>query len=420
MSISAVKCEFEVETKNLLEMHDKEKHNPEDETISMKNTLRKLTEELQQLNSQFRNVKEERDALKSELLENIEASKQEKFRMKTDKETIATLHSQLKDCREEIVKYVETNEIILEENKVIKEIKKTKEDLAKKRKEQEEIVEIEECDDVEEQENNSDIDDMEAAACFLRNKNAKENVQKPTGTKPKIFRCNKCLFEVKTETKLEGHNTVHEKGNVNYVPMVNCEKCALLFKTAGLLRRHLKAEHGILKNSLPPNQDNAKNFEQRIKCDQCEHRAANRNELIEHLDEKHTERKFRCVKCGMRADDQSQLKTHNQICHENKKTLTTVCKFWTQGLCYFDKNDCRFDHPEAPKCRYKSKCTFWPNCKFFHDEKECRFQENCLNANCVFMHHTNSFLAKGHKTHTPNIQSYQEFPPFPQQMWRPW
>ena len=32
---------------------------------------------------------------------------------------------------------------------------------------------------------------MEAATCFLRNKNAKENVQKPTVTKPKIYKCEK-------------------------------------------------------------------------------------------------------------------------------------------------------------------------------------------------------------------------------------
>ena len=44
-------------------------------------------------------------------------------------------------------------------------------------------------------------------------------------------------FEVKTETKLKCHNTVDDRGNVNYVPMVKCEKCAFLFKTAGLLRK---------------------------------------------------------------------------------------------------------------------------------------------------------------------------------------
>ena len=117
------------------------------------------------------------------------------------------------------------------------------------------------------------------------------------------------------------------------MPMVKCEKCALLFKKAGLLRRHLKAEHGIFKNAFPVNQDDAKKFEQSLKCDQCEHIAATRGELIEHLEEKIAERKFKCAKCGMRAH-----KKHKQLCYEIKKTLT---------LQILDS--------EAPKYRYKSK-----------------------------------------------------------------
>ena len=76
--------------------------------------------------------------------------------------------------------------------------------------------------------------------------------------------------------------------------MLKCDRCILLFKTAGLLRRHLKEQHGIKLNSIPDNQDGARSLPQqegrnsesaKIKCDQCAFKARGNIELIAHLDE---------------------------------------------------------------------------------------------------------------------------------------
>ena len=95
-----------------------------------------------------------------------------------------------------------------------------------------------------------------------------------------------------------------------------------------------------------------------------------------------------------------------------------VCRFWQRGTCsYFD--NCKNEHPKPPKCRFGNDCNRWPNCRFGHEEKICRFQENCLNFNCKFSHDSNNFLGNWQKMAAPNINSYQDFPQFPQQMWRP-
>ena len=140
----------------------------------------------------------------------------------------------------------------------MKKIEAAKEELTNLKDKMEEVVDIEDCEDTDEKD--SDISDIEAARVFLRNKNGggiNDNKQKvepnkrQTGTKPKIFKCGKCGFEVQTEAKLKGHSTIHEKGNVNYVEMVKCSRCEYVFKTVGLLRRHLKSEHGINFTSIP-------------------------------------------------------------------------------------------------------------------------------------------------------------------------
>ena len=54
-------------------------------------------------------------------------------------------------------KYVADNTILLDENKLLKEIEKTKEDIIEKENTNENVVELEDCSD-EEGEENSDID----------------------------------------------------------------------------------------------------------------------------------------------------------------------------------------------------------------------------------------------------------------------
>ena len=48
------------------------------------------------------------------------------MKIKKDTKSIDALKEELNECRKEITNYVEANEILLEENKTLKEIRKTK------------------------------------------------------------------------------------------------------------------------------------------------------------------------------------------------------------------------------------------------------------------------------------------------------
>ena len=88
-------------------------------------------------------------------------------------------------CRKEIEQYVATNTILLEENKLLKEIEKTKEYIKEKEISDNDVIEIEDCSD-DEEDKNADIDDTAAAATFLRNKKDSEaQKQKATGARQK-------------------------------------------------------------------------------------------------------------------------------------------------------------------------------------------------------------------------------------------
>ena len=268
-------------------------------------------------------------------------------------------------------------------------------------------------------EDSSDISDVEAAHVFLRNKN------KETGTRSKEkYKCKSCDFVANDRALLKGHMTLHEPGNQNYEngflshdDGYTCNRCSTVFKTMGLIRRHMKVAHGIKITASPPMDDGARSLPL-IRCDQCEYKARSKEELAEHLNEKHTNRKERCDVCQMVADNKEQLKKHNETYH-NKNRM--VCRYWERNNCRFGTN-CRYQHPapaQAPPkpCRYKNNCRFWPDCNFSHIEM-CRFQENCTRINCQFEHV--NFLVAGHQNPAPNIHCVQDFPPFRGPMWRPW
>ena len=79
---------------------------------------------------------------------------------------------------------------------------------------------------------------------------------KETGTRPKItpkrYKCNKCDFEAKQETLLIGHMTAHEE-NQNFVIYHCCDHCDHSFKTAGLLKRHVKLMHSDVEPNVEKN-----------------------------------------------------------------------------------------------------------------------------------------------------------------------
>ena len=220
----------------------------------------------------------------------------------------------------------------------------------------------------------------------------------------------------------------------------------------GLVRRHMKIQHGINITAAPSTQGGAKrNGEQNVlmKCDRCSFKAKTKEELLKHLDANHTNKQERCNICQMVADDKVQLMNHmkshnsqnvfgttrdnysNNYRNQNMNALNqpgqnqkTVCRFWVRGNCSRG-GECRFDHPRVQispvMCRDGDYCLFWPQCKFTHVEtRMCHYQDRCFRQNCQFIHENPGFLEDGSRFPAPNIQSYQEFPQLPEQMWRPW
>ena len=130
--------------------------------------------------------------------------------------------------------------------------------------------------------------------------------------------------------QLKGHMTKHKEGNVNYVQMFKCDVCDILIKTVGLLRRHMRCEHGIqhviMQENNPGNKNKTNYVKHSVKCDLCSYKAETKTKLTEHLDNKHTQRNHRCEECGMRADNQDQLNRHIKASHAMMRKKTT-CKF---------------------------------------------------------------------------------------------
>ena len=115
-------------------------------------------------------------------------------------------------------------------------------------------------------------------------------------------------------------------------------------------------------------------------------------------------------------------RNQNQL---NGNDRNIVCRFWMRGNC-LRGTQCSFDHPISQNtpvmCRDGDYCQCWPRCKYPHAEvKMCHFQDRCRRQNCQFAHENMNFLEGGNNIQAPNMQSYQDFPPFPpKNMWRPW
>jgi uncharacterized C2H2 Zn-finger protein len=330
------------------------------------------------LKEEWKRDEDERNNLKQELKTALENIKHEKDKVRETNESLKAItddSNQCKDilkavtvdlnnCKQEIDNYVEANTKLVVEVKTMKEIEATREKLAKKENPSETEKEPILIDDVENtnasEEESSDVSDEEAAEAFKQNKNtsARENVKisnksdKETGAKPKRWECENCGFKANARVHLNSHRKQHEIGNQkNYR---KCAKCLQLFQTVDLLSKHLIKMHGIENAARSQGQAGAKadspnsaEGESRIKCDQCEYKAKTRDDLLEHLEVKHTQ-DFRCDVCHMKADSKMQLRKHKTVCNLKPKE---VCPFWRKGMCRFDENSCRSSHPPQPKCR---------------------------------------------------------------------
>ena len=143
-------------------------------------------------------------------------------------------------------------------------------------------------------------------------------------------------FKAKNEIRLQTHVAVHQK---------KCDLCKIVFKTVGLLRRHMNTDHSDTNENTAPPSSTASEYP------------------------------MKCTLCDFKAASNIQLKKHMKVRHEDKERTNLECRFWLRGYCARG-DECNFTHKTVTVCRYEMQCLYWPNCKFFHPEaKPCRFQE---------------------------------------------
>ena len=198
----------------------------------------------------------------------------------------------------------------------------------------------------------------------------------------------------------------------------SCDKCAEVFQTMGLLRRHSKTKHGA---SAPPQEDDSQESENEPasnKCTKCTFVSDSKETMTKHVQDQHGVSHpshdnidlAKCRECNYQAETVDILINHIQDDHANVhlRRRTVSCEFWMNGFCKFTEIECKFLHKETSRnqktnCLYGMNCRKGPGCPFYHPQP-CHFQQNCRNANCRFWHFNNqeSFL---------DLESTMEFPP---------
>ena len=159
---------------------------------------------------------------------------------------------------------------------------------------------------------------------------------------PKI-KCDRCEFRAETKQILIEH--LEEKHTEKEF---RCEVCEMNADTIDQLRKHVKLCHD----------NKTKQSEKlKIKC-LCGFKANTKEQLKLHVDEKHTRKEFRCEVCEMKADNLDQLRKHTNYYHMNNKRSNNkeICYFWQQGTCRYDDFTCNFQHStqtNAPKNAWK-------------------------------------------------------------------
>ena len=191
--------------------------------------------------------------------------------------------------------------------------------------------------------------------------------------------CDVCGYIANTVVHLQEHLRGHQ---------IKCDMCNVVFKTMGLVRRHMEQEHH-----------------------------GHTGERIQRGTE--SEYTIKCTMCDFMAKSNIQIQKHMKVRHEEDFEINQECRYWRRGNCVRGQQ-CKFLHGERPACRHGLQCRFWPNCFFSHQNvKPCRFQEYCQNNACTFAH----FLgARINMQPPPHLNSYQEFPPLNREdsLWRPW
>ena len=307
------------------------------------------------LEEQFDERKKEAEKVKKESLKN---EKVNGLVVKELKEELGRSFAEVKRVTEAITKMEEEKKTLLGIHKVNIDLQEQIKSNNKSKVSNDEVT-ISDCEDEDDEES--------VAFNMMQNRNrfrrtspvseaVKQNQKDQSGENLNNLICRECSYKAKNETNLRGHMSGHN---------ISCEKCHCVFKTAEMMRQHIRNVHvpSHVQTESDPKQNTGPSP------------------------------RLPCHSCDFTAKTTVQLKKHEEIKH-SKLQRKIPCDFWLRGFCRFGQS-CKFSHESTRFCKFQDECVVWPNCTFEHSEMipkmPCHYQENCLNTNCKFEHFKNHF-----------------------------
>ena len=359
------KCEFETNVEEELQMHLK---------INTCSQRQFVCSHCDTKTGEILLMKEElemKDKEAEEYRKTIEATEKEFAKdIKMKNAEIKELREKLTESFIKIDDVIQQNVNLKEELKTMEEIMNANEELQDNLKRAHNIEDNENYEQSDEEVPDTEIDE-DFTEHMRRNKRTRAQRRSPMeeaeipnataeDTAEAILKktCNVCNFIAKNEIQLRGHMTGHP----------SCDSCNSMFKTVGLLRRHMKNEHNI---NMEASQPNPETKEQSIKCDECDFVGKTDIQIRKHKEVRHKTEDLR-----------------------HKKFMKTVCTFWLSGGCTRGEF-CYYAHPDPVN--------------YYNQKKPCFFQNNCRNYYCSFYHFEDSFLEAGsnYNQNFPTLSNHQ-------------
>ena len=421
-------CSMTFMFKPTLKAHMKQKHNVKIVKQSTKDCHEcKMKDEVIKHNESELNKKEKDKQDIDKLHQKHEAMKERYnnvLKSQGDKKELfkenTLLREQTKSGAEKLQETLKQNQILEDQNKVMKGIIETNEAMKEDLEFQERTADMTE----EVRKHNKPLISCTKCDYKTRNNNYLKGHMQSHLILPN--KCRECVKMFKTEQELQNHIKVsHKKEKEQF----NCNKCEKTFTTHIALKQHAQTKHEP-SSRIPvghqtwARQQNTQQIQRSFCCPECFADFRNEPDLRVHM--KTHDKDIQCSLCDEMFTTKQDQNHHMRTVHRGASTKFTKvqkpCRYFLQGWCTKGQM-CSFSHvlpyiqwsqqeQEVPTCRRGPGCTFWVqgNCYFFHPQggargwqeqeqhlgvpgevrqqkrKLCHFQETCWNPECQFEH----------------------------------
>ena len=156
--------------------------------------------------------------------------------------------------------------------------------------------------------------------------------------------CEKLQHEVEEFTKIVSS---HSKSKGNEIERHSCKMCSFTSSKKADIRSHIKLQHP-----------------RKLVCRICECQFDENHTLEQHLEIAHVKvPNFSCDMCGKKFILKWRFLKHVQSHHQSN---VRFCYYYNNRKeCPFSQIGCKFQHKEAPECKFKEECNK-TMCQFKH------------------------------------------------------